>query len=147
VQPGSRPHWQVPVAEQLSAVVRSQVTQVLPPVPQVASEVGVQTPLAQQPVGHVCALHTHVPPTHAEPLPQEGLPWQVQAPAVASQPSLIFASHGTHTWPPMPQVAAEGVWQTPLAQQPLGQDCALHTHAPPTHAVPAPQVGFAPHWH
>jgi hypothetical protein len=131
----------------LSAVVRSQVTQELPPTPQVASEVGVQTPLAQQPVGQVCALQTHVPATQAEPLPQEGFPWQVHAPFVALQPSLIFPSHGTHTWPPMPQAAAEGVWQTPFAQQPLGQDCALQTHAPPTHAVPAAQVGFAPHWH
>jgi hypothetical protein len=147
VHAGSRPHWQVPVAEQLSAVVRSQVTQVPPPTPQLASDVGLQTPLAQQPVGHVCALQTHVPPVHAAPLPQEGFPWQVQVPVVASQPSFFFASHGAHALPPMPQVAAEGALQTPPEQQPVGQDCALQTQAPPTQTVPAPHVGFAPHSH
>jgi hypothetical protein len=108
VHAGSVPHWQVPVAEQLSAVVRSHVTHELPPTPQLASEVATQTPLAQQPVGQVCALQTQVPPVHCAPLPQEGFPWHVQVPLVASQPSLFFASHGTHTLPPMPQVAAEG---------------------------------------
>ncbi len=98
----------MPVAEQLSAVVRSQVTQPLPPTPQVASDVVWQTPLAQQPVGQVCALQTHVPPVHAAPVPHDGFPWQLQVPLVGSQVSLFFASQGTHTLPPMPQVAAEG---------------------------------------
>jgi len=127
--------------------VRSHVTQLPPPTPQLASEIAVHTAPAQQPVGHVIALHTQVPLTHCEPMPQEAFPWQVQAPLVASQPSLFFGSHGMHALPPIPQVAIEGVLQTPPEQQPLGQDCALHTHAPPTQAVPAPQLGFAPHWH
>jgi hypothetical protein len=96
VQPGNDPHWQVPVAEQLSAVVRSHVTHVPPPTPQVASELGVQMPLAQQPVGQVCALQTQIPEVQAEPLPQDALPPQVQLPVAASQPSLILASHGRH---------------------------------------------------
>jgi hypothetical protein len=108
VQAGSTPHWQVPVAEQLSAVVRSHVTQLPPLIPHVASEIAVHTPLAQQPVGQVCALHTHVPLTHCEPLPQEGFPWQVQVPLVASQLSFFFVSHGVHALPPIPQVAAAG---------------------------------------
>ncbi len=108
MHPGNTPHWHVPVAEQLSAVVRSQVTQVLPPTPQAASEVGTQIPLAQQPVGQVCALHTQVPDTHWAPVPQEGFPWQVQVPVVGSQLSFFFASQGTHALPPMPQASAEG---------------------------------------
>ncbi len=96
VQAGKSPHWQVPVAEQLSAVVRSQVTQEAPPTPQVASELGVQTPLAQQPVGQVCALQAQMPEVQAEPLPQDSLPPQVQLPVVASQPSLIVGSHERH---------------------------------------------------
>jgi hypothetical protein len=147
VHAGSTPHWHVPVAEQLSAVVRSHVTQDPPPTPQVASELVVQTPLAQQPVGQVVALQTQVPDTHCAPEPQEGFPWQLQVPVVASQPSLFLASHGWHALPPRPQASMDGVWHTPPEQQPLGQDCALHTHAPLTQAVPAPQIGFAPHWH
>jgi hypothetical protein len=146
-QAGDNPHWHVPTAEQLSAVVRSHVTQVPPPTPQLARESGVQTPFAQQPVGQVVALQTQVPAMHCAPVPQDGFPWQVQVPVVGSQLSLFFASHGAHALPPMPQVAAAGAKQTPPEQHPLGQDWALHTHAPPTHAVPAPHVGFAPHWH
>jgi hypothetical protein len=105
----------------------------------------VHTAPAQHPVGQVIALHTQVPAMHCEPVPQEAFPWQVQVPVVGSQVSVFFASQGTHAAPPMPHAVADGVWQTPPAQQPLGQDCALHTHAPLTHAVPAPQEVFAPH--
>ncbi len=49
--------------------------------------------------------------------------------------------------PPVPQVAALGATQTPLAQQPLGQDWALHTQAPATQVVPAPQAGPLPQVH
>ena len=66
---------------------------------------------------------------------------------VGSQLSFVFASQATQALPPIPQVSIEGVWHTPPAQQPLGQDCALQTHAPLTQTVPAPQMGFAPHWH
>jgi hypothetical protein len=131
----------------LSAVVRSHATQVPPPTPQLASDVATQTPLVQQPVGQVIALQTHVPPMHIEPMPQEAFPWHVHAPLVGSQVSVFFPSQGTQALPPMPQVATEGALQTPPEQQPLGQDCALQTQAPPTQAVPAPHVGFAPHWH
>ena len=127
--------------------MRSHVTHDPPPTPQVASEIGVHTPPAQQPVGQVIALHTQVPAMHCEPMPQEALPWQVQAPVVGSQVSVFFGSQGTHALPPMPHAVADGVWQTPPAQQPFGQDCALHTHAPLTQAVPAPHAGFVPHWH
>lgn len=142
---GRAPHWQVPVAEQLSAVVRSHATHVPPPTPQVASEFGVQTPVAQQPVGQLVALQVQAPAMHTEPLPQDTLPPHVQAPLVGSQPSLIVALQGTHAWPPTPQVATAGVRQTPLAQHPLGQDCALQTQAPLTQTVPAPHEGDAPH--
>ena len=127
--------------------MRSHVTQVPPPTPQLASDVATQMPLAQQPVGQVIALQTHVPPVHIAPVPQEGFPWQVHVPLVGSQLSFFFMSQGTHAMPPKPQLAADGALQTPPEKQPLGQDCALQTQAPPTHAVPAPHVGFAPHWH
>ena len=35
--------------------------------------------------------------------------------------------------------------QTPALQQPVGQLVASHTHAPPEHRWPTPQVGFIPH--
>ena len=96
VHAGESPHWQVPVAEQLSAVVRSQVTQVPPPTPQVASDTGVQTPLAQQPAGQDCALQTQAPAVHIDPLPHETPAPQVHAPDVGLHPSLIRASHARH---------------------------------------------------
>jgi hypothetical protein len=51
------PHWQVPVAEQLSVVVGSQATQATPPTPQVARPRGTHTPVAQHPAGHEVASH------------------------------------------------------------------------------------------
>jgi hypothetical protein len=37
-------------------------------------------------------------------------------------------------------------WHALFAQQPPGQLVPLHTHAPLTHARPAPHAAFAPHW-
>jgi hypothetical protein len=46
----------------------------------------------------------------------------------------------------VPQVPVVDAWQLPLASQhPVGHEAALHTHAPPTHALPAPHAGPVPH--
>jgi hypothetical protein len=133
--------------EQLSAVVVSQLTQVPPPTPQVEIDSGVQTPLAQQPPGHDSALHRQAPPVQTEPVPHDARVPQVHPPETASQPSLILGSQARQAWPPTPQVAATGTWQTPAAQHPRGQDCALQTHTPLTQTLPAPHATVAPHWH
>jgi len=57
------PHRHAPVAEQLSAMVVSQATQVSPSKPHVPNDGGsMHTPLAQQPFGHDASLQVHVPP-------------------------------------------------------------------------------------
>ena len=48
----------------------------------------------------------------------------------AAQLSLISGSHARQAAPALPQVAALGVVQTPVAQHPLGQVEALHAAAP-----------------
>ena len=141
------PHWQVPVAEQLSAVAGSQVTQVPPPVPQVPRPAVTQLPDAQHPLGQDWALHTQAPATHTVPAPQGGPLPQAQVPVVASQVSLVAGGQAPQAPPPVPQVAGAGTWQAPPAQHPLAHEVALHTQAPATHTVPAPQAAPAPQWH
>lgn len=54
---------------------------------------------------------------------------QVQAPLEHVRPLWVQSEHAA---PPMPQLVSADVWQTPAdVQQPLGQDVALHTQAPP----------------
>jgi hypothetical protein len=141
------PHWQVPAAEQLSAVVGSQLTQVPPPVPQVPRPAVTQLPDAQQPLAHDWALHTQAPATHTVPGPLGGPLPQAQVPVVASQVSLAAAGQATQAPPPVPQVGTAGTRQAPPAQHPPAQEAALHTQAPATHAVPAPQAAPAPQRH
>jgi hypothetical protein len=131
VQAADAPHWQVPVAEQLSAVVRSQATQVPPPWPQVETESWTQAPFAQQPLGHEVALHRQTPPTQEVPLPQLAPVPQTQVPVTDSQPLLVVGSQVTQLRPPTPQVATDGAWQMPLAQHPPWHDCALQAQTPP----------------
>lgn len=38
-------------------------------------------------------------------------------------------------------------WHVPPWQQPVGQDVASHTHAPPAQRWPAPHAGSLPHAH
>jgi hypothetical protein len=132
------------VAEQLSAVAGSQVTQVPPPVPQLASPELTQAPDAQQPVGQDWALQTQAPATHTVPAPQVGPLPQAQAPVVVSHPSLIAGSQAVQARPARPQVAADGNLQVAPAQHPPAQELALHTQAPPTQTVPAPHAGPPP---
>jgi len=51
----------------------------------------------------------------------------------------------THAFPPSPhaELAVPG-WQAPVpSQQPLGQEAALHTHAPSSHSCPAAHATHA----
>jgi hypothetical protein len=147
VQAGKRPQRQVPVEEQLSAVLRSQATQVPPPTPQLATDSGTHAPFAQQPPGHDRALQTQTPPTQAVPLPQLGPAPHAHVPVKGSHALLVAGLHATQLRPPTPQVAAAGVWQMPPAQQPPGQDSALQTQTPAWQVVPAAHAGLAPQRH
>jgi hypothetical protein len=147
-QAAPAPQIHAPAGEQPSAVAASQATQVPPPVPQVAADREVQMPPAQQPLGQLCALHTQAPLEQAVPAGQRpGLLPQRHVPLTGSQRSALTASQPAQVSPPTPQVASAGEWQTPLAQQPVGQDAGLHTQSPATQLVPAPHAGLAPQRH
>ena len=116
------PQRQAPFTHAL-AVRALQATHAAPRVPHDCSDGMAQVLPLQQPVGQVMALHVEqMRLTHA-PLP-----------AQTAQAA-----------PPVPQapLAVPG-WQTLLAQQPIGQEAALHTHAPLTHACPARQAAPFP---
>ena len=118
-QAGPAPHWQVPVAEHPSAVVESHATHVPPPLPHAAAEGDTQAPLAQQPLGHDCALHTHAPVTQTVPAAQAAPAPQAQAPA-AVHVSVAAAAQGTHARPLTPQLAALGTRQGPVGPRGRG---------------------------
>ena len=63
------PHWQVPLAEQVSARVGLQFTQTVPPVPHVPGDFVLQVVPEQQPLPQLLALQ----PLHAPPLQVCGL--------------------------------------------------------------------------
>jgi hypothetical protein len=141
------PHWHRPFAEQSSARPGSQATHVPPAMPHAAVDDGMQVPFAQQPLGHERALHTHAPLTHTVPASQASLLPQRQTPVVALQPSASVGAQDVQLTPPMPQVANAGAAQTPLLQQPPGQDCVSHVHVPAMQLVPAPHAGLPPQRH
>lgn len=147
LQAGALPQVHAPAAEQRSAVVESHATQVPPPTPQLAAEMVLQAPFAQQPLGHDVALHTHVPLTQVVPGPHAGPVPQRHAPLTASQALAAGSAQAAQAAPPVPQALADGGLHTPPAQQPLGHDCALHTHAPATQALPLAQARLEPQRH
>ena len=139
------PHRQVPVLEQLSAFDVLQVEQTPPPIPHARSVGVLQAPLAQHPVGQVCALQpigTHAPLVHLNAAPHAGPLPHLQPPAV--QLLAAFGSQVRQAAPAIPQLATEGSLQVLPAQQPPAQDDASHTHCPPTHRVPVPHEGPVP---
>jgi hypothetical protein len=82
------PHWQTPVAAQLSACAGSHATQVAPPAPQVVSERLTQVAPLQQPV-HVSGSQTQTPlwqrcPPAQNPVPH-GVPFSTE-PSVGTSP-------------------------------------------------------------
>jgi hypothetical protein len=83
-----------------------------------------------------------LPPAQRCPALHTGPPPQLHAPP-AEQESARAVSQPTHTAPPLPQAATDGVLQVLPEQQPLGQLVALHPlHTPPVHTCPA---GHTPH--
>jgi hypothetical protein len=130
---------------QLSLVSASQVPQAPPPVPQLALLGALHVVPVQQPVEHEVASHTHAPPTQRWPTPHAAPAPHWQPPA--AQLSARVVSQVAQPPPAVPHAVVDGVWQTLPLQQPLGQLAALHTHAPPTHACPAPQGAPVPHAH
>jgi len=144
---GPEPHEQRPFAEHESARIRSQATHVPPAVPQFVVLFVRHEPPRQQPLGHEAALHTQDPLTHAVPAGQAALAPQRQVPDASSQLLEAGAVHEVQAAPPTPQVANAGLVQVPLAQHPRGHELALHTQAPATQLVPAPQAGPPPHRH
>jgi hypothetical protein len=107
-----------------------------------------QAPFTQQPVAQLWASQTQAPPRHRVPAAHgpAALP-QRQVPVRESQRLALVASQVVQAAPATPHDARLGDWQAPLAQQPDGQESALHVHSPETHAVPAPHAGPAPQAH
>ena len=133
--------WQTPL-EQTPPLL--QTSQAIPPAPHAAPVLpGRQAPFWQHPLGQPTALHTHLPAAQASPSPHAGRLPQVHAPA--TQPSAFFGSQAAQAAPFPPQVASDGALQLSPAQQPAGQDAALHTHTPPTQRWPGSHEGEAPH--
>jgi hypothetical protein len=103
---------------------------------------GSQTVPLQHPVGHEVELQAQIPPEHTWPLPHAAAPPHVHVPS-ALHPSAV-APHAVQAPPWSPQAAAVCASQTPLLQQPLGQDVLSQTHAwleqrwPTPHAAPDP---------
>ena len=104
--------------------------QLSPPEPHAVSALpGMQTLPEQQPLAQLVPSHVQAPATQCWPARHIGPGPQAQVPS-AAQLSLVTGSHARQAAPPVPQVAAMGVEQTPVAQQPLGQVAALHAAAP-----------------
>jgi hypothetical protein len=122
-----------------------QATQAAPPVPHAPVDGVSQTLPWQQPVGQDVALQTQLPPTHAWPTAHCGPLPQEQAPL--AQESDRFGSQATQLTPNTPHADCVGVVHVPFEQQPRGQDAALHTQVPPTHAWPAAHGAPLPHRH
>lgn len=108
-----------------------------------------------QPSARVVLHELHAPPDvpHAETLGVlHVLPEQQPVRQVIEQPRHSLLTHvlvpqDAQAAPPVPHAKFTlPSWHALLAQHPPGQLLPLHTHAPPTHARPAPHGGLAPHW-
>ena len=122
------------------------VEQVEPPVPHSAVVLPSSHTLPlQHPVGHEVLLHTHAPPTHTWPAPHAEPDPHSHVPPLEQPFALV--PHLMHPPPAVPHAAADGVSQTLPLQQPVGQDAALHTQAPPTHCCFAAHSGPLPQEH
>jgi hypothetical protein len=111
------PHEHSPDAEHPSALSALHATHAAPAAPHVAAVAARQTVPLQQPSGQV-VVQLEQAPSHVSP-----------------------AGHAVHCSPACPQAETS----CPLShvaplQQPSGHDAALHVHAPPTHACPAPHA-------
>ncbi len=150
-QAGVAPQRQLPAGEQLSALAGLQAVQTPPPVPQKPTAATLQTPIAQQPLGHVVALQAigmQLPPMHLFPAAQAGLAPHWHAPA-AEHESAIRGSQEAQAAPAAPQaVAVRAVVHVEPVQQPFGQLAAVHgllTQVLLMHCWLAPHAGPVPH--
>jgi hypothetical protein len=139
-QAGPAPQPQLPVAEQLSAVMTLHATHARPADPQLVSDGGVtQVVPLQQPLGHDVPSQTQAPATQRWPVPHIGPPPHEQLPPLV-QRSALLASQPTQVVAPMPQVVSEGWLQVAPEQHPLGQLVALQPlHRPAVQVCPAGQ--------
>ncbi len=131
------PHWHVPATHALD-VVGLQLLHWPPPAPQAVIPGVTQLCPEQHPVGHDVASQMQLPPEHRWPGRHAVPRLHVHCPA-AEQPSPL-EPHTVHAPPPVPQLSGPCAMHTLFSQQPLGQDAALHTHFPPTHARFWPQA-------
>lgn len=88
----------------------------------------------QQPPGHDVPLQTQAPWTQACPASQAGPEPHAHVPLLAQLSAV--APQVLQEPPAVPQLVSVCASHTPLRQQPSGQDVALQTHVPPTHAWP-----------
>jgi hypothetical protein len=142
-QGGPLPHWQAPEAEQPSAVL-PQSMQAPPRGPQAAPVRAVQTFPEQQPEVQVDALHWQTPETQADPMEQAAKTPQRQAPLLQTLARVVSQ---TWHWAPLAPQAESAVpsgTQVVPEQQPVGQEVALQTQAPPEQTCPLPQAGPPP---
>lgn len=138
------PQTHAPAGEQASDVSGLQATHAPPGGAQAASVRAVQTPFAQQPVGHDVASQPHPVAPHAWPGAHWGLVPQRQSPAAEH----AFASPGSQAVqaaPAGPQAAPVGgaTHVFPL-QQPLGQEVESHVHWLSTQRWPAAHMPLPP---
>ena len=99
------PQAHAPVAEQVSALLASQVEHLLPAAPQVERDAAAQVPsAAQQPFGQLLASHTQELLAQRWPLLQAGPPPHWHAPS-GEQLSPSAAVQATQAAPEVPQVA------------------------------------------
>jgi hypothetical protein len=136
------PHWQAPLA-QVSATLGSHGEQAPPPAPQVTTDGESQVVPAQQPLGHDCALQTHLPLTQRCPATQAWPPPQVQAPL--AQASASDGSQVEQPFPATPQAPSDGRLHVAPLQHPVGHETPSHTHWPPKQRCPIAQGAPLPH--
>lgn len=103
-------------------------------------------PPSQQPLAHETESQTHcwftqrLPAPHAAPEPQAQLP--------PVHRSAIAALQLVQDPPPVPHsCSVGGCVQTPLWQQPVGQEVASQTHTPMSQRCPAAHCALPPHLH
>ena len=120
-------------APALQTLPRLQTVHWLPLSPHALGVGGLtQLPLSQQPLGHDVLSQTQLPVlSHRWPAAHDGFTPQWQAPFV--QESEKVGLHSTQVAPASPHCDSPGAAQTPLKQQPLGQDAGLHSQLPLTH--------------
>ncbi len=116
-------HWQAPALQSCPETVHGK--QLLPPEPQAEVEFpGRQLAPEQQPFVHELALQTQTPATHCCPLPH-GVPVPQRQPPLV-QLSATKALQVTQLTPPTPQLEKPELLQLFDAQQPPGEEVALH---------------------